>query len=146
MKLIYHLTFLILHSTFYILHSLQTALLRLITLLCLMIPSLAFAQQAKTKKSLPEKKNAHLPYACIFEDGAYPATVIQRNTVTKDSTVFARIAVEIEGCFVIGIRFPKGSKFNQDSLQINDIDDLGNSIIQGQHGNYYIIQAKYEPF
>lgn len=136
----------ILHSKLFILHSLQIALLRLIVLFCLLIPSLAFSQQAKIKKPIPEKKNAHLPYACIFEDGAYPATVIQRNSRTKDSTVFARIAVEIEGCFVISIKFPKGSKFLQDTLQINDIDDLGNSIIQGKNGNYYVIQAKYEPF
>ncbi|TBH73474.1 hypothetical protein [Aquirufa nivalisilvae] len=121
-------------------------MLRLIVLFCLLIPSLAFSQQVKIKKPIPEKKNAHLPYACIFEDGAYPATVIQRNSMTKDSTVFARIAVEIEGCFVISIKFPKGSKFLQDTLQINDIDDLGNSIIQGKNGNYYVIQAKYEPF
>ncbi|CAM4294212.1 hypothetical protein EWU23_12470 [Cytophagaceae bacterium 50C-KIRBA] len=121
-------------------------MLRLLIFLGLLIPTLGYSQQTKVKKPLPEKKNAHLPYACIFEDGAYPATVIQRNTMTKDSTVFARIAVEIEGCLVIGIRFPKGSKFLQDTLQINDIDDLGNSIIQGKNGNYYVIQAKYEPF
>lgn len=111
----------------------------------LFIPSLAYSQQAKSKKPAPIKKNIHLPYACIFEDGAYPATVIQKNSVTQDSTVFARIAVEIEGCLVIGIRFPKESKFIHEALKINDIDDLGNSIIQGEHGNYYIIQAKYEP-
>ncbi len=109
------------------------------------MPALAFSQQAKVKKALPEKKNSHLPYACIFEDGAYPATVIQRNSISKDSTFFARIPVEIEGCLVLAIRFPKGSKFLQDTLQINDIDDLGNSIIQGKNGNYYVIQAKYEP-
>ncbi|MFL0162963.1 hypothetical protein U0R11_11225 [Aquirufa sp. 1-SAACH-A3] len=121
-------------------------MIRLLFILFFLIPNWAFSQKSQLKKKAQEKKNAHLPYACIFEDGAYPATVIQRNSITKDSTVFERIAVEIEGCFVIGIRFPKGSKFLQETLEINDIDDLGNSIIQGKNGNYYIIQAKYEPF
>ncbi|RXK47606.1 hypothetical protein [Aquirufa rosea] len=111
----------------------------------ILLPFLSYSQQGKPKKPLKEKKNSHLPYACIFEDGTYPATVIQKNKFTKDSTYFARISISIEGCFVMAIHFPEDSRFIHEALKINDIDDIGNSIIEGEKGNYFIIQAKYEP-
>lgn len=76
---------------------------------------------------------------CKFEDGTYSATVDYYNPETGYSQTYT-LDVEVEGCEVVQIDFPKGGWLDSDHITPTELDEDGTCTIDGEDGKTYEIQ------
>ena len=86
-----------------------------------------------------DKNNFSNNSGCKFTDGTYSATVDYNNPETGYSNTYT-LEVEVEGCQVVKIYFPKGGWLDEDHITAADIDEDGNSSVDGDEGRTYEIQ------
>lgn len=79
------------------------------------------------------------PYACNYSDGYHLATVDYYNPETEYSATYD-LNVDVEGCEVTKIVFPRGGWLDDDHIIPADLDAWGTCTIYGEEGKIYEIQ------
>ena len=77
--------------------------------------------------------------SCKYEDGTHSATVGYNNPETGYSQTYT-LDVEIKDCQVVQINFPNDGYLDEDHISSADIDESGNTSIDGEDGKTYEIQ------
>lgn len=77
-------------------------------------------------------------YPCGLEDGNHSATVDYYNPETGYMATYS-LDVEVEGCEVTVIYFPKGGWLDSDHITPGELDEDGEVEIEGEEGKTYTV-------
>ncbi|MDI1315793.1 hypothetical protein [Flavobacterium sp.] len=121
--------------------TIKTALL----LLCCFLISCGSKTTTETEDNTANEDNVPTSFVttetseCNFEDGTYPATVDYNNSQTGHSATYT-LDVEVENCQIIQINFPNGGYVDEDHITAADIDENGNTSVEGEDGKRYEVR------
>ena len=92
-----------------------------------------------TEEQSNNENNFEEADGCKFTDGSHTATVEYTNSETGYSQTYT-LDVEVEGCEVVQINFPKGGWLDSDHITPAELEKDGSCTIEGENGKTYEIQ------
>ena len=98
------------------------------------------AGKISTPKTAHNKEDS-AEMVCSIEDGIHAAAVDYYNPETGYSKTYT-LDVEVQNCEVIQINFPNGGCLDNDHLSPEELNEDGESVVEGENVKTYSIQIK----